>query len=1187
LFVEGDLGKYYLSQKAVEPNNPNVYDSPAIDTGSALAIDVNVLPDDNMADYTTRIDSNNPAVNAGDANRLDIGFHYIDIEPNWPRQFELTTTVIGGHGNIEPLSGRYYAGTTIELTALPQPGWRVNRWAGTDDDSTTNTTNYVVMIRNRSVTVSFEQPKNLHVPSQYTSLQHAVNDAKSGDKIIIAKGVYYGQETNLDYPKVYIQGKNITITSTNPDDPCVVAQTIFQGNGFYILNVDSTMILDGITIQDAHFYPGTVRCDQVWAHGPTGDGANGYSISGGGINLYNASPIIRNCRFVNCSVLASNACDGAGDRGDGGWAGYAWGGAVSIDPTSNPVFKNCQFIDCYVQSSNGGDGAGEWGHGGNWGDPNDNMWHTWDFGPYEEYWYYSGYGGAIYCMSGSKSQFENCLFQGNRAYGGVCGISGTALIGGYPNVHYAIDTFGGAVYMAAGSDANFIDCTFIDNEADTRNQVGPNDANYTDDYVLNDPVIGYGGGICAEGTATIPVLKNCIFINNRACAGGGIYWEDSIAHISRCTFENCISMLGGAMLLTDSNSIIFECDFNGNQAIDPAGEGGAIYCASSDAKFYDCEISNNEASTSGGGAYFSGELEPNMHNCLITHNSAGRDGGGISANWDSQLTLSNCTIAHNTITGNGFTSGFGGGLSCAYEAYTNIINSIIWNNNAEYGPQISIGSNFDAADKRRAEVTVSYSDVEDGAAGVFVDTEHGCILNWDYASNLSGTSLASPQFVPGYWGGFYLSQTIPSAPNDVNSPCVDAGFDTAIRNNMYRHTTRKDNVIDIADSNVDMGYHYTLTAEILGDFNFDGIVDINDFGLFELYWMNSGCVFPYFCHERDITEDGEVDFEDFAAFAANYGEIETIPPKPDPMTWAERPHSADTNKITMTATTARDNSGSLIKYYFDCVDGNCHDRNWDSNSIYIDTGLTIGSQYGYRVKAKDERGNETGWSVIGYAVAGQDDIPPKPDPMTWAAAPYPTSSSSIRMVAASANDISGVEYYFIETSGNPGANNSNWQSNTAYEDFGLDPNTTYTYRVKARDKSPSQNETQFSIPASATTPSVNDVNVDTTPPTPNPSQWALVPQSIQGLDANHPTYWFHQMTAVTATDAASPPVEYSFECVAGSGTSSGWIKSPTYTAGPFISANHAAYKVRTRDSATPTRNVGSYSGTYHTYYGYL
>ncbi|MCX5634073.1 MAG: S8 family serine peptidase, partial [Phycisphaerae bacterium] len=714
-FLPSDLGNYYLSQIP-----PNASQSPAINHGSSLAVNVNVLPDDNMADYTTRTDSNDTAVDAGDAGQLDIGFHYIDIEPNWPRRFNLTTTAIDSHGDIEPPSGQYYAGTTIELTALPDAGWRVNKWTGTDNDSSTSTKNYVVMIRNRDVAVLFEQPKNLYVPGEYTSLQDAFNAAKNGDKIILARGTYYGSETNYDYSKIIVIGKNITITGTNPDDPCVVAQTILQGNGFVFMNVDSDMVLDGITIQDAHYYYGNIDCGLEGAHGPTGDGINGGSIFGGAIALYNASPTIRNCRFVRCSALASNGCSGTGEYGDGGWAGYAWGGAVGIDSTSNPIFKNCQFIDCYAQGSNGMNATGRWGHGGNWGDPNGGIYHTWDFGPYEDYWYYSGRGGAIYCMGGSKPQFEKCLFQGNIAYSGVCGISGSANIVGYPMEHYAIDSFGGAVYLAAGSEAKFTDCNFVNNEAHTRGQIAGSDPNVPNidiletviaDTVLYDSVISYGGGICAEGTAT-PVFKGCTFNNNHACAGGGMYWENSIAHISRSTFENCIAMLGGAVSLIDSNSILFECDFSGNQAIDPVGQGGAIYSASSALKFYDCEFNANNASASGGAAYFTGELEPNMHNCLVIYNNAGRDGGGVSANWDTQLSLSNCTFSQNNATGIGFMASYGGGLSCAYQANTKIINSIFWNNRAGYGPEISIGSNFDAADKQTAEVTISYSDVK-------------------------------------------------------------------------------------------------------------------------------------------------------------------------------------------------------------------------------------------------------------------------------------------------------------------------------------------------------------------------------------------------------------------------------------------------------------------------------------------
>ena len=862
------------------------------------------------------------------------------------------------------------------------------------------------------------------------------------------------------------------------------------------------------------------------------------------------------------------------------------------------MFKNCKFIGCYAQGSNGGNGSGRRGHGGNWGDPNGGVFHSWDFGPYEENWYYSGYGGAIYCMDGSKSVFENCLFQGNRTYGGVCGLSGTDLIGGYPDRHYAISSFGGAVYMADGSEAKFTGCTFIDNEAHTRGQVPGSDPNIPNIDVLGDldanlynPMISYGGGICAEGTA-MPLLKNCTFINNRACTGGAIYEKDSTAHISRCDFENCVSMLGGGISLNDSNSILSECKFSNNQVISPpirggAGQGGAIYCASSTAKFYDCEINNNRASASGGGTYFSGESEPNIHNCLIINNTADRDGGGISANWDVQLTLSNCTLANNSITGGGFASGYGGGLSCAYEAYTKVINSILWNNNAQYGPEISIGSNFDAADKLPAEVSVSYSDVKDGKDGVFVDANHGCVLNWG-ANNLEGTSLTSPSFVTGFWGDYYLAaKDIYDPPfQPVDNHCIDTGFGTAISNGMYKHTTRTDHVIDIADSNVDMGYHYTLSAEILGDFNFDGIVNLEDLSLLTLYWLQDNCTFPDYCHGIDLNEDGVVDFEDYALFAENYGQTEKTPPKPDPMTWSIRPRSAGTQQITMTATKAMDSSSGLqVQYYFEETSHNPGATNsgWITNSTYVDTGLTTGVQYGYHVKARDAQHNETGRSdPILYATPGAADTnSPQPDPMEWETPygePNAISSTSIRMVAKTATDISGVEYYFdCNESVSPGCHDCNWQDGTVYVDYGLDPCTTYTYRVKARDKSTAKNETGWSAQASATTRPTGPPPppVDTNAPTPNPSQW-VTPGGTPHITTDG-TFYYHSMTAVTASDA-SPPVYYYFQCVTGGGTSSGWITSSTYTAGPFFSANYSAYKVYTKDALG---NVGSASSTYY------
>jgi hypothetical protein len=105
------------------------------------------------------------------------------------------------------------------------------------------------------------------------------------------------------------------------------------------------------------------------------------------------------------------------------------------------------------------------------------------------------------------------------------------------------------------------------------------------------------------------------------------------------------------------------------------------------------------------------------------------------------------------------------------------------------------------------------------------------------------------------------------------------------------------------------------------------------------------------------------------------------------------------------------------------------------------------------------------WS---FTAAPPDTTPPTPDPMTFATAPYPDSATSITMEASVASDSAGVEYYFAETSGNPGGDDSGWQSGTTYKDTGLTTGLTYTYTVRARDLSANQNATQPSDPAAAT-----------------------------------------------------------------------------------------------------------------------
>jgi hypothetical protein len=216
----------------------------------------------------------------------------------------------------------------------------------------------------------------------------------------------------------------------------------------------------------------------------------------------------------------------------------------------------------------------------------------------------------------------------------------------------------------------------------------------------------------------------------------------------------------------------------------------------------------------------------------------------------------------------------------------------------------------------------------------------------------------------------------------------------------------------------------------------------------------------------DTTLDGPVD-----AFVAKLTDM--TPPSPNPSTWATEPYATGPTSIRMVATTATDVSG--VEYYFQETSGNpgATDSGWQDSNTYEDTGLSGSTTYTYQVKARDKSAayNETSYSAPGSATTEADTTPPSPNPSTWVTGPYATGSTSIRMVATVATDVSGVEYYFHETSGNPGGTDSDWQDSSTYEDTGLSAGTTYSYAVKTRDKSSNHNETDYSDSASATTAS--------------------------------------------------------------------------------------------------------------------
>jgi len=218
----------------------------------------------------------------------------------------------------------------------------------------------------------------LLVPADYPTIQAAIDAAVDGDTVIVADGTYTG-ESNRD---IDFLGKAITVRSTDPNDPNIVAATIINCDGtrtdphrgfYFYSGEDTNSVLSGFTI------------------------ANGHARCGGGIYCVSSSPTITNCVFLdnkaeyyewfgpsplleNSSPMVNNGtrvrimCPPPPPQRRGNGAGFC-----CVD--SNSILRNCTFS---------GNSA------------------------YEQ-------GGGMYSSGGSPTLI-NCIFRGNSARGGGGGL---------------------------------------------------------------------------------------------------------------------------------------------------------------------------------------------------------------------------------------------------------------------------------------------------------------------------------------------------------------------------------------------------------------------------------------------------------------------------------------------------------------------------------------------------------------------------------------------------------------------------------------------------------------------------------------------------------------------------------------------------------------------------------------------
>jgi parallel beta-helix repeat protein len=134
--------------------------------------------------------------------------------------------------------------------------------------------------------------------NKYEHIRHAISEANHGDEIVVREGVYY--------ENINLSGKNITLSSTNPDDPAIVAGTVLAGN----LNSGGPIVSFSIGENESCVL-------------------TGFTISGPETAIYcsGASPTITNCRIENNG-----------------------GNGIELRDGSNPVITSCEI------SSNAGTG---------------------------------------------------------------------------------------------------------------------------------------------------------------------------------------------------------------------------------------------------------------------------------------------------------------------------------------------------------------------------------------------------------------------------------------------------------------------------------------------------------------------------------------------------------------------------------------------------------------------------------------------------------------------------------------------------------------------------------------------------------------------------------------------------------------------------------------------------------------
>ncbi len=406
-----------------------------------------------------------------------------------------------------------------------------------------------------------------NVPSQYATIQAAIDDSISGDTVLVSDGTYTGTgNVDLDF-----LGKAITVTSVNGPASTIIDCQASDSNqhraASFVNGETASTVLSGFTIGNGD--------------APADADGNYY---GGALYILNSSPTITNCvmsgnsaavggavyiqngrpTFTQCTFSGDTTADQYGDIyvGDPG-------GAVDIDASGSAAFIQCAFANNSAISGGAVEASGTNGLSFT------NCTFEGDYTTYYD-------GGALDLASCTNVSITSCTFTSNSsqdaygcddgggsAPGGAIEGSGSITIDQCVFSYNSTDGSGGAI---DGSSLTIKNCTFNANGisscygggaggAVSGSSISLTNSTFVGNIIHNGEYgIGYGGALVLDAASSV---VNCTFTQNGAHFGSVLYGS---AVLTNCILYNNTAIKNSSIVAhnsSDSAPVLTYCDVQG------------------------------------------------------------------------------------------------------------------------------------------------------------------------------------------------------------------------------------------------------------------------------------------------------------------------------------------------------------------------------------------------------------------------------------------------------------------------------------------------------------------------------------------------------------------------------------------------------------------------------------------------